>query len=269
MYSSMREVRSLFVTIPRGRQTNHTQISMDLISIMRPAARLRSQYHQRPIPQRRRTRCWVRIDHTNKNVTNSNTIQYNIPVSQSGTYDVELFFGFKNGDTGFTSGSRRFNIYAENQLIALYDIYDSIGTHGASSYPFTKTVSDGVLNLKFVATSGSEAQINAIRVTGPVSGGGRAVAQKPVSANVDAETTGDRAIKIFPNPASTYLEISGRANESYTARIIDVQQRIVGSYDFVAGPDQSQRLDISQLRSNELYVLQIISANGAQKYLSS
>jgi len=202
--------------------------------------------------------------YTNKNAINSNTIQYNIPVPQSGAYDVELFFAFKNGDTGFTSGSRRFNIYAENQLVALYDIYDSIGTNGASSYPFTKTVTDGVLELKFVAATGSEAQVNAIRVTGPVSGGGRVVAKHPVSANVAAESS-KGSITISPNPASTYLEISGGQNESYNVRIIDVQQRTVGSYDFVTGQERSQRLDISQLRSNELYILQVISGSGAQK----
>jgi hypothetical protein len=204
--------------------------------------------------------------YSNKNATNSNTIKYNIPVPESGAYDIELFFAFKNGDTTLRSGSRRFNIYAENQLVALYDIYDSIGTHGASSYPFTKTVSDGVLELKFVAATGSEAQINAIHVTGPVSGGGRVVPQRPVSAKVDAEPAAhDGSIQIFPNPAFTYLEISGGQNESYTARIIDMQQRTVGSYDFATGPEQSLRLDISQLKSHELYILHVISGSGTQR----
>lgn len=155
-----------------------------------------------------------------------NTIRYKIPVPKPGAdYDIELFFARKNNAT-YTSGGRRFNIIIEGQTLTTYDIYDQGGPDGtaASSYLHTATVNDDTLEVAFVAVAGSSAQINAIRVDGPVESGSLMQSQ---TAQTDMASIQEAQIQfdIYPNPTSDHIDIIFAAEDTYHLKILTRRTR--------------------------------------------
>ncbi|WP_328907670.1 S8 family serine peptidase [Streptomyces sp. NBC_00234] len=83
----------------------------------------------------------------------------NVP---DGVYTVELDFAELSSSK---PGQRVFDVLAEDiKVLPSLDITREAGTYAAVTRTYTVAVTDGVLNVRFVATSGKP-QINAIRVT--------------------------------------------------------------------------------------------------------
>jgi hypothetical protein len=186
---------------------------------------------------------------------NGTTIQYNIPVPESNeTYKVSLYFARKGGDT-FTSGQRRFNIYAEGNLITTYDVYDST-LSGADSHSFTTHVADNTLQLKLVAVSGAYAHINAIAVSNMVTAAAAA-------ANVEPTQAKSLGVSLYPNPVSNYLGIAVDPNNSYTISISDARNQVYSTLT-VSGEERKQ-IDISTLPDNQIYFVHVLSGDGKKE----
>lgn len=186
---------------------------------------------------------------------NGTTIQYNIPVPESNeTYKVTLYFAKKGGDT-FTSGQRRFNIFAEGNLITTYDVYDST-LNGADSHSFTTQVSDNSLQLKFVALSGAHAHINAIAVS-------NIVPANAAAAHVEVTRAKRSRVSLYPNPVSSYLGITVDPNSAYTISISDARNQVYSTWT-VSGEERKQ-VDISMLPDNQIYFVHVVSADGKKE----
>ncbi|WP_405684401.1 S8 family serine peptidase [Streptomyces sp. NBC_00057] len=83
----------------------------------------------------------------------------NVP---DGVYTVELDFAEVSGSK---PGQRIFDVFAEDiEVLPSLDIAYQAGSYAAVTRTYTVTVTDGVLNVRFPATSG-KALVNAIRVT--------------------------------------------------------------------------------------------------------
>ncbi|MDX2302305.1 MAG: malectin domain-containing carbohydrate-binding protein [Microscillaceae bacterium] len=95
--------------------------------------------------------------------------QYQIPISQPGTYRInlhfaEIYFGLPGGGSGGGVGSRVFDVIVEGQtLLDNYDIIADVGTATAVVKTFDVTVNDGTLNIVGTA-SVNQAKISAIEV---------------------------------------------------------------------------------------------------------
>lgn len=201
--------------------------------------------------------------YTNHTATNSNTIRYLIPVPSAGDYEVELFFAFKNDET-HASGERRFNIYGEGNFLAQYDVQDMVGANSADSEIYNIEVSDSDLELKFVAVTGSEAQINAIRITAlPSSPGARKAAT--ASDERPLAETGLLGFSVSPNPADGFIDVTVEADDHYQFRIINTLQQVMSTHEAEATAGQSVRIDVSALPSNQVYIFQVRSLKGVQK----
>ena len=108
----------------------------------------------------------------------------------SGTYEVRLFFAETPYAGGVkTVGARKFNVALESTTVLTnYDIYGSVGM-GADKKVFQVVVTDGVLNINFIAVTGNP-QVNGIEIISMTGGtstlaGGRAAAD-PVQADQPA-----------------------------------------------------------------------------------
>ncbi len=103
---------------------------------------------------------------------------YEIPVSESGTYEVtlqfaEVFQGAASQDSpdsttpptdGTDENDRLFDVAVEGQtVITSYDIYSEVGPLTATDKTYTVEVTDGTLNVDF-STVNDNAKISAIRV---------------------------------------------------------------------------------------------------------
>lgn len=183
------------------------------------------------------------------------TIQYNIPVPESNkNYHVSLYFARKGGDT-FTSGQRRFNVFAEGNLITTYDVYDST-LNGADSYSFTTQVTDNALQLKFVAVSGAHAHINAIAVA-------KVITANAMAGNVDVTQAKSRGVSLYPNPVSNFLGFAADPNNSYSISISDARNQVYSTWKMSG--EENKQVDISALPDNQIYYVHILSADGKKE----
>jgi hypothetical protein len=191
------------------------------------------------------------------------TIRYVIPVPQAGTYDIELYFARKTADT-FVSGQRRFNIIIEGQTVTTYDVYDEGGTNGtaASSYPYSAEVTDGNLEIKFVAVSGAHAMINAIRVEGP--GGSAAFMQSANMSAVEEEPVIMNAV--YPNPTSDEVKIDFDRDDVYQVQVVTGQNRLYSNRVIESKKGDSQVIDVSGIAENEMFIVFIRSSQGIKTY---
>lgn len=185
----------------------------------------------------------------------NDTIKYEIPVSGSGNYDIDFYFAFKNADN-FTSGDRYFNIIVEGQVVTDYDVYDEAGT-GASSYQYAAAVSDGTLNITIAGISGGDAQINAMKIVGPVSSGSRYSAENEVFPEEIP------LMRIYPNPANEFLNFT--VPEEYgkvAVQILDLSGKIYLTETLTSGDGSNRKLDISGLRTQGIYLLKVVPEKG-------
>jgi hypothetical protein len=103
---------------------------------------------------------------------------YEIPVSESGTYEVtlqfaEIYQGVSSNDApdsstpptdGTNENDRLFDVAIEGQtVVTSYDIYSEVGPLAASDKTYTVEVTDGTLNVEF-STVNDNAKISAIKV---------------------------------------------------------------------------------------------------------
>jgi hypothetical protein len=103
---------------------------------------------------------------------------YEIPVSESGTYEVtlqfaEVFQGAASQDSpdsttpptdGTDENDRLFDVAVEGQtVVSSYDIFSEVGPLAATDKTYTVEVTDGTLNVDF-STVNDNAKISAIRV---------------------------------------------------------------------------------------------------------
>lgn len=123
------------------------------------------------------------------------TLNYAIPVSSTGPYQVnlhfaELFFGLPGGGSTGGAGSRVFDIIVEGETkIASYDIFADVGAAAAVVKTFNNiTVTDGVLNLSFPA-SANNGKISAIEVLGFGAVGEIPITVTPIADQVSLEET--------------------------------------------------------------------------------
>ena len=187
------------------------------------------------------------------------TIQYNIPVPEANkTYQVSLYFAKKGSDT-FTSGQRRFNVFAEGNLVTTYDVYDSTLT-GADSYSFTTQVSDNVLQLKFVALSGAHAHINAIAVIKAVTTN-FSLAINAGGDPVDGDTIiWERDKQTQPH---SYLDTSyptlatGSASTYSGVNNTNAPNAVMGSYRYTSGSNNTIRYTIPVPVANARYRVEL------------
>jgi hypothetical protein len=102
---------------------------------------------------------------------------YEIPVSESGTYEVtlqfaEIYQGVSSGDSPDSSGptdgtnenDRLFDVAVEGQTVVTdYDIFSEVGPLAATEKTYTVEVTDGTLNVEF-STVNDNAKLSAIKV---------------------------------------------------------------------------------------------------------
>jgi hypothetical protein len=174
------------------------------------------------------------------------TISYNIPVPESGaSYEVELFFAFKNSET-YTANQRKFNILLEGGVAKQnYDVFTEAGT-GASSFKDTIAVHDGVLQVTLVAVANAHAQLNGIAVkqhsTAPDTGDDTFVAINtggqtfPTTPGEDIQWEEDRQTAAHAYLDDSYASLTtgsfstfGGVNET------DAPDEVVGSYRYTSG----------------------------------
>ncbi|MDS0295603.1 malectin domain-containing carbohydrate-binding protein [Halogeometricum luteum] len=132
---------------------------------------------------------------------------YDIPVSESGTYEVtlqfaEIYQGVSSNDGDADQiGDRVFSANVEGGEVELdeYDLYADVGALNATEKTYTVEVTDGTLNIDFSA-SADNAKISAIKVTQTdgSSNGGSGSADFAVTANsgIDASTYGGGSLSI-------------------------------------------------------------------------
>jgi hypothetical protein len=88
---------------------------------------------------------------------------YNIPL-QNGTYQVTLHFA-ETSPSVTATGQRTFNVSLEgNTILTNFDIFAQAGKNAALIKTFTKSVTDGTLNLTFTKVVNAP-EINAIAIT--------------------------------------------------------------------------------------------------------
>ncbi|MEM7040995.1 MAG: malectin domain-containing carbohydrate-binding protein, partial [Bacteroidota bacterium] len=107
-------------------------------------------------------------------------LQYNFPVS-AGNYQVVVHFA-EIWSGGQTPGVRVFDVIAEGQvMLDDYDIFADVGGYTAATHTFQIPVTDGNLDLDFLA-SANNAAVNAIEVysAGSVSGSSLSANPDPV-----------------------------------------------------------------------------------------
>lgn len=200
---------------------------------------------------------------TNRNTINaSSLIRYHIPVTEAGDYEVEMFFARKKGET-FTSGGRRFNIVIEGRAVTTYDIYDKGGPDGsgASSYTHTVTVNDGDLEVSFVPVAGSRAQVNALRIDGPLSG--LPAARMATTATVEQDPVN---VEVYPNPAADYVDLTFATDDTYHVKIITAQDEVYLDTIIEGAASQKKRLDLSRLADQQMFILYVQSSKGIRTY---
>jgi hypothetical protein len=197
------------------------------------------------------------------------TIRYNIPVPAAGDYDVELFFARKSGET-YTSGARRFNVIIEGVTVAsAYDVYDQggAGGTGASSLTHTATVNDDFLEVKFVAVTGAHAMINAIKVDGPVESGSLMAQSAQAEETPQPEAQQVESFAVFPNPAADYIDIRFADEDVYTIKIVSPRNEVYATSTLdVKESGTAERLDISQLPQNQLFIVHIQSSRDIRTF---
>lgn len=199
---------------------------------------------------------------TNRNTINASAqIRYNIPVTEAGDYEIEMFFARKKGET-WTSGARRFNIVIEGQLVTTYDIFDKGGTQGnaASSLTHTATVTDGDLEVAFVPVAGSRAQVNALRVEGQL---GDLSAARMSTTAVEEEAV---AVNVYPNPVTDYVDLTFSADDTYHVRIITAHDEVYLDQVIAASASETTRLDVSGLTSKQMFVVNVQSSGGMKSF---
>lgn len=139
------------------------------------------------------------------------TLNYEIPVAQSGNYNVnlalaELYFTSANGGVG----SRVFNITIEGQtLLSDYDIFNDVGNASAVIKQFQNiNVTDGFLSIVMTATV-NNAKLSAIEVLSS----DIEVIQIPIVANPISNQTNQEGTESLIDVSAT----GGNGNLIYTA----------------------------------------------------
>jgi len=98
------------------------------------------------------------------------SVTYQIPVSESGTYEVtlkfaEIYFGVQSGNADGGMGDRVFSATIEGQqVLSNYDIYQQVGALTATEKTITVEVTDGTVDID-ASASVNYAKLSAITVT--------------------------------------------------------------------------------------------------------
>jgi hypothetical protein len=165
---------------------------------------------------------------------NGGNFGYDIPVSESGTYEVTLQFAeiyqgvSSNDQTGDQTGDRVFSASIEGQeVLTEYDIYADVGTLTATDKTYTAEVTDGTLNVDFTA-SADNAKVSAIKVTKVQSGDGQTSGEATMAINAGQDIS-----------ASTYgtdsFEITNTGDENIETITLDLSTAALP--DLVFDPD--------------------------------
>jgi hypothetical protein len=151
---------------------------------------------------------------------NGGNFGYDIPVSESGTYEVtlkfaEIYQGVSSNDGNVNedqTGERVFTTSIEGQeVLTDYDIYADAGTLNATDKTYTVEVTDGTLNVDFTA-SADNAKISAIKVTKVQSDGGQTSGEATLTVDagegIGATTYDDGSYEITNTGDEELEEIS-------------------------------------------------------------
>lgn len=199
--------------------------------------------------------------------TGSTTITYNIPVPVANeAYEIELFFALKNGEfETVESGDRRFDIYTEGSFTAAYDVYDNAGD-AAASYLYQVTPTDATLQISLIEHTNARAQINALRVYGPLEDGGRYgnLSSTPILNPVVEKGS---MVKIFPNPASDVVRLTADKADNYSLKIFNSLSQVVSTFDVDLQAGETKDLDVSRLAANQVYIVQVQAAGGQREVI--
>ncbi|MEM6632636.1 MAG: malectin domain-containing carbohydrate-binding protein [Bacteroidota bacterium] len=122
-------------------------------------------------------------------------LQYEIPVTGTGPYEVnllfaELFFGAPGNGSDGGDGDRVFDVIIEgNTVLSSYDIHAEVGALAAVIKSFSNVnVADGILNISFPA-SVNNGKISAIEVLGFGATGNVPISLTPIANQTNLEGT--------------------------------------------------------------------------------
>ncbi|WP_207510980.1 malectin domain-containing carbohydrate-binding protein [Longitalea luteola] len=143
-------------------------------------------------------------------------VNYNFPVS-NGTYEVRLYFAENSNQA---AGLRVFDVQAEGTVrLDNFDIYAAAGYRNAHKETINVTVTDGTLDLDFVAVTGNP-QINGIAIV-------PATAARQYVTQTTQPVVEKNRLLAYPVPLQNQLYIQKQENTTGTFSTEDVEVQLL------------------------------------------